>query len=422
MPQPGVVPTRIDRQGSDPSEAAAVRAGWQLVDAYERLSVAAARKVFGREVDAWRAYAEDTAIELVQSGSGSWSESRLSVNNRLRYRRMMDFARAGDRVVDVGFGKGVLAAHLVKGVGVASYHGIDIVDSHLADATRLFEANGLADAPITLEMGDLYELTRDEVAATGADLVICCEVLEHVPDAELALRTLAEALPAGADLIFSVPLIGRLENVWGHVSVFGVARLKDMLEGAGLYTHHVEPLSNVWTLVVASRDPGPSRRVREAGGRPPTRVEVPLSTSYDFVDVVSFDIVPAPGSADSVTVEEAGDTRVACRFIASGGVRFPAKGLESLRLAFSFGECHGVDQLVVTARAEGVETCRWTWSPRDAADLRDQLAVKVRPGEADTRFVSGPHQDVAATDEVEVSVVLAEGGTASFDLRASLLA
>jgi 2-polyprenyl-3-methyl-5-hydroxy-6-metoxy-1,4-benzoquinol methylase len=421
VPKPAPVGPRVERDVSDPFEAAAVRAGWQLVDAHERLSVSAARQVFGREVDAWRAYADDTIVHLVQSSSDSWSESRLSVNNRLRYRRMMDFAHAGDRVYDVGFGKGVLAAQLVKGVGVANYHGIDIVDSYLPDAARLFRANGLTDAPITLETGDLYDLTRDDIEATGANLVICCEVLEHVPDAERALRILADALPEGADLVFSVPLIGRLENVWGHVSVFGISRLKDMLEGAGLYAHHVEPLSNVWALVVASRDPGPSRRVRESRGRPPVRVDAPLTTHYDFVDVATSDVVPARGSAGSVTVEPAGEARVTCRFTASGGVRFPARGLESLRLVFFFGDCRGVEQVVVTARSQGVETCRWSWAPRDSEELRDRVAIKVRPGEADTRFVSGPHENVGATDEVEVSVVLAKGGAACFDLRASLL-
>jgi len=131
--------------------------------------------------------------------------------------------------------------------------------------------------------------------------------------------------------------------------------------------------------------------------------------------------VPAPDSVGSVSVEPAGEARTTCRFTKSGGVRFPAAGLESLRLAFYFGECRGVEQVHVTASAGGTRTCRWTWTPRDAGQLRDWIAVKVRPGEADTRFISGPHKNVAATDEVEVSVVLAEGGTATFDLRASLL-
>jgi 2-polyprenyl-3-methyl-5-hydroxy-6-metoxy-1,4-benzoquinol methylase len=421
LPTPATVPPQLDREVSDPSEAAAVRAGWQLVDAYERLSVSAARQVFGREVDAWRAYTDDTLANLKHPVSDMWTESHESVNNRLRHRRMMDFARAGDRVFDVGFGKGFLAAQLVKSVGVDNYFGIDVVDHYIPDTLELLKFNDLGDAPITLEKGDLYDLTRDKIASTGANLVICCEVLEHVPDPELALRTLAEALPEGADLIFSVPLIGRLEGVWGHVTVFGVSRLKDMIEGAGLYAHHVEPLSNVWALVVASRDPGPSHRVRESTGRPRTRVEVPLTNHYDFLDVTSADITPAPASVDAVTVEPAGDTRVTCSFTASAGVRFPAQGLESLRLAFYFGQCHGVQEIHVTATAQGARTCRWTWTPRDAADLKQWVAVKVRPGEADTRFISGPHKNLAATDEVEVSVVLAEGGTATFDLRASLL-
>src|SRR5688500_6957938 len=60
VPKPAGVEPTMDREVSDPTEALAVRAGWQLIDAYERLSVLGARQVFGREVDAWRAYTEDT--------------------------------------------------------------------------------------------------------------------------------------------------------------------------------------------------------------------------------------------------------------------------------------------------------------------------------------------------------------------------
>jgi 2-polyprenyl-3-methyl-5-hydroxy-6-metoxy-1,4-benzoquinol methylase len=408
-----------DREVSDPYAAAAVRAGWQLVDANERLSVAAARRVFGAEVDAWRAYTDDTIINLASTtGRGAAHESK---NNRLRYRRMMDFARKGDRVFDVGFGQGFLAAQLIKGSGIAKYHGIDIVDGYVRSATKLFANNGLADAPIVLEKGDLYDLTREKVESTGADLVICCEVLEHVPDAELALRTLADALPDGADLIFSVPLIGRLEGVWGHVSVFGVARLKQMLDGANLYAHHVEPLSNMWALVVASRDPAPSRRVREASHRPPIRVEVPLSSGYDFLNVQSSDFTVGAGSSSAaVSVTQSGEEKVTCRFAASGGVTFPVPGLGSLRLAFDFAEAAGVERISVVARAQGVTTCQWDWKLGDSVPS-GRVAVKVRPGEIGSRFISGQHKNVHLTDEVEFQVGLRDGGAAVIDLKAAVL-
>ncbi|MEV7397706.1 class I SAM-dependent methyltransferase [Aeromicrobium sp. NPDC092404] len=417
VPKPADVEPTVDREVSDPTEALAVRAGWQLVDAYERLSVLGARQVFGREVDAWRAYTEETIVDL-RSPDGL-GPAHQSLNNRLRFRRMMDFARPGDRVFDVGFGRGFLGAQLIKGRGVVSYHGIDIVDTYMADAQALFATNGLDDAAMTLEKGDLYDLTREKIEAAGADLVICCEVLEHVPDAELALRTLADALPDGADLIFTVPLIGRLEGVWGHVSVFGVARLKQMLDAAGLHAHHVEPLSNVWALVVANRDPGLSQRVRDATHRPPTRVEVPLTRSFDFLDVSSADYAVSPDGVEPAGLDLEDGVTVATRFAASGGVRFPVPGLESLRLAFDFAEVEGLESVTVVARSGPTETCRWEWVV--AQPPEGEVAVKVRPGETDSRFVSSRHDKVDRTDHVDVAFTLRDGGSVAVRIAASVL-
>jgi hypothetical protein len=131
----------------------------------------------------------------------------------------------------------------------------------------------------------VYALERIEVAATGATVVVCCEVLEHLSDPEKALRALADALPDGADLIFSVPLYGRLEAVWGHCTVYDVARLRSMCEAAGLYVHHVEPLANTWNYVVASRGPEPSARVREAASRSWPTAPAMLARAYDFQTV-----------------------------------------------------------------------------------------------------------------------------------------
>src|SRR5699024_2685891 len=98
-------------------------------------------------------------------------------------------------------------------------------------------------------------------------------------------KILADVLPEGADLLFSVPLFGRLESVWGHLSVFDVARLKRMLAGAGLIAHHVEPVANTWTFVVASKSSEPSERVRQARSRPPHNVSQPLADKRVFRNV-----------------------------------------------------------------------------------------------------------------------------------------
>lgn len=418
----GVGSGELERQVADPTEAAAVAAGWLLVDAHERLSRLGARQVFQHELDAWHAYADDTIALLnhhAKPGSMTVPESRV---NRLRYRRTMDFAQPGDRVFDVGFGRGYLAAQLIKERGIAAYHGIDVVQGYLKSAHGLFAANGLSETPIELEIGDLFDLTPEKVAGTGANLMICCEVLEHVDDAERALRTLADALPEGADLLFSVPLHGRLESTWGHLSVFDVARLKEMLDGAGLYAHHVEPLSNAWTLVVASASPELSQRVRNASGRPPTRVSAPLVKARTFVVIGAQDMKPVgSGGQATLRADDKDSDKINCRFTSGGGVAFPVEGLEAVRVLLDVVDPAPFVRFDVTAHAGDQVVGTWSWSPKKGALKAGVQRFSMRPGEKGLSFTGGPHHDVGSADRVEVTVTTVPGATAELGLKAAYL-
>ncbi|MCW2750477.1 MAG: hypothetical protein JWR83_1587 [Aeromicrobium sp.] len=408
----------IETEGSDPAEVASVRAGWLLLDAHERLSKRGADRIFGHETEAWHAYAEDTIGELTYTLSDGKELVPENRKNRLRFRRTLDFARHGEVVFDVGFGRGLLAAQLIKDRGVKSYYGIDVVDRYVPMATDLFHVNGLSPDSLNLEVGDLYKLTRERVEATGATIMICCEVLEHVPDAELALKTLADALPDGADLLFSVPMHGRIEAEWGHVSVFDVARLKNMLDGAGLYAHHVEPLANTWSLIVASRDPAGSQRVREATGRPARRVSVPLSSHRDFLSVDTAGMSPVGGATVKVTTQNSVDWTLS----SGGGVAFPVTGIEALRLRLKAKDATHLTTLVLTAFAGRDVVARWTWNVK-AGHLAPGVVrtTATRPGEIGAQFVGGRHDGADRADRVELIGTVADGHTASLALRAAYL-
>lgn len=415
---PVEVAVQQDAESTDASEAAAVRAGWLLLDAHERLSRRGADRVFGHETEAWHAYAEDTIGHLnytLSDGKELVPENR---KNRLRFRRTLDFAREGETVFDVGFGRGLLAAQLIKDRGVRRYHGIDIVDRYVPMATDLFHVNGLAPDALNLSVGDLYKLTRDDIESTGAKLVICCEVLEHVPDAELALKTLADALPEGADLLFSVPMHGRIEGAWGHVSVFDVARLKGMLDFAGLTAHHVEPLANAWSLIVASRDPAGSQRVREATRRPATRISAPLSRNRDFVYLKAGEL----SAVGTGSVEPKTEQAVICRLAGDEGFGFEVDGLTALRLRFKFADPSHLTRMVATAYAGNEQVGRWTWTIKPGS-LRPGLLLStaMRPGEVGMEFVGGRHEGVERADRVEVVATVDEGHSAEFTVRVAYL-
>ena len=111
--------------------------------------------------------------------------------------RLGDDDDAVDPVMDV-----LLAQEGQRGAGLqflGNRLGIEL-EQRWVDATHtMLATNGLADRS-SVDLGNLYDLTRADVEATGASLVVCCEVVEHVPDPDEAVRTLARALPEGTDL------------------------------------------------------------------------------------------------------------------------------------------------------------------------------------------------------------------------------
>ena len=122
---------------------------------------------------------------------------------------------------EVGCGEGHLSCRLLR-------RGLDVRGSDL-ESVAVEQANQHARA---LGYGprfatkSVYDLTPSEASA---ELVICCEVLEHVPDADHALRVLATL--ANPYLLVSVPreplwrmlniargaYLGALGNTPGHI-------------------------------------------------------------------------------------------------------------------------------------------------------------------------------------------------------------
>jgi 2-polyprenyl-3-methyl-5-hydroxy-6-metoxy-1,4-benzoquinol methylase len=96
---------------------------------------------------------------------------------------------------EVGCGEGYLSLMLAaEGLSV---RGSDRSREVVNEAERRAAARGLT---LPLQVADLYEL---DPARDAAELVLCCEVLEHVPEPARALRILAGL--ARPYLIVSVP-------------------------------------------------------------------------------------------------------------------------------------------------------------------------------------------------------------------------
>jgi 2-polyprenyl-3-methyl-5-hydroxy-6-metoxy-1,4-benzoquinol methylase len=110
---------------------------------------------------------------------------------------LMTLARStGAREIhEIGCGEGYLSAlFATDGWRV---RGSDLSASAIADARRRVASRGL---PVPFAVSDIYDL---DPLRDGAELVVCCEVLEHLPDPVRGLTMLKRL--ARPHLIVSVP-------------------------------------------------------------------------------------------------------------------------------------------------------------------------------------------------------------------------
>ncbi|MFN3990499.1 MAG: class I SAM-dependent methyltransferase [Erythrobacter sp.] len=101
---------------------------------------------------------------------------------------------------EVGCGEGELSLRLLaRGVDV---HGCDLEAGSVAEANARAGAEGHGER---FAVRSIYDLGNGEIAA---DLVMCCEVLEHLPDPRLGLDRLAAQ--SMGHILLSVPR----EPIW----------------------------------------------------------------------------------------------------------------------------------------------------------------------------------------------------------------
>ncbi len=171
--------------------------------------------------------------------------------------------RPGHRVLDAGCGSGrhLAALHRTPGISVV---GVDIDADDLEQARhrmefhdRLGERGG---GHWGLLAGDLQALP---FANDAFDLVICSEVLEHIPNHSRSARELVRVLKPGASLVVSVPrtvpeaICWRLSKTYGtepggHIRIYKATDVIGLIEKAGARhnrTHYAHGLhSPYWWM------------------------------------------------------------------------------------------------------------------------------------------------------------------------------
>ena len=125
-------------------------------------------------------------------------------------------------VHEIGCGEGYLARHMANaGLRV---RGSD-VSSQIIDVAK---QGSLADSTLEFQVKNIYDLREEE---DSAELIVCCEVLEHLNHPEEALKILSRL--ASPYLIVSVPR----EPLWRILNMIRGKYLRDFGNTPGHLNH-----------------------------------------------------------------------------------------------------------------------------------------------------------------------------------------
>jgi 2-polyprenyl-3-methyl-5-hydroxy-6-metoxy-1,4-benzoquinol methylase len=167
-------------------------------------------------------------------------------------------AAAPRTVFEAGCGEGELSLRLLKrGIDV---WGCDLEDSVVQQANMASNAAGFG---MRFVPRSIYDIDAGQIKA---DLLVCCEVLEHLPDVKSALDMLLEQ--RAGHWLFSVPrepiwrglnmargkYLRSLGNTPGHIQHWSAAGFRRLIESRFTVVAQRRPLP--WTMLLCTRKPG----------------------------------------------------------------------------------------------------------------------------------------------------------------------
>jgi ubiquinone/menaquinone biosynthesis C-methylase UbiE len=212
--------------------------------------------------------------------------------------------REGHSVLDVGCGEGYLLRKAARRAWLAL--GIDLVETRLRASRDGPPDSCRSRSRIEIAIADGQRLP---FADASFDRIICTETLEHVADAQLALRELARVLRPGGRVAVSVPhflceailhrlIRGYMEFPGGHRRMFTPRTLTRALARAGLqpYAGYLRDSLEATYWILLSLLTRPPRRLDAVLAalerwRARTRAE-PYSRLYHVADQLGNRLLP----------------------------------------------------------------------------------------------------------------------------------
>ncbi|MEO8905979.1 MAG: class I SAM-dependent methyltransferase [Polyangiaceae bacterium] len=141
------------------------------------------------------------------------------------------YAGRPGEILDVGCGQGELLRELAEALPGAEVHGADLSEQSLIDSRRRNPSFDLFELNLT----HAHFVEQYAARLSAFDFLVCSEVLEHVPDHQLAARRLLELLrPSGVGII-TVPggKMSAFDKVIGHQRHYTPRVLEKLLTDAG---------------------------------------------------------------------------------------------------------------------------------------------------------------------------------------------
>lgn len=408
-----------------------LRTSWQHLGVIEQLGPAGTARVLGRQLEAEREQAPIRVPPLDRWPTlpATSYQTYIEGNNPVRIARILDFLLPGDRVLDIGIGYGYVTTVLARTGLLEYYCGVDLTQRYIDTTTEGLDWNGLPDDGVHLEINDLHNLSAEWMAEHRPDLVLVLEVLEHVPDTEVALRHLKSVLAPGTSIIFTVPMMGRLEGVWGHRSLFDQQRIRQICDAAGLTIQYVEPLHNIWTLVLATTTPEIPERLLAAAAAASPEPEPALRHEYVFQDVdlkrpgLEFRRTGRPRRARTVVRRTRQGLR--CEINATeatgapyyGGLALAIEAPAIVRLQVDYEDVDAIEAVYVDGYEGDDRVARWKWALSEVPATPGVSVHIIKPGTSG-RFKAMGRQQVERIGRIELFVELkGEATTAAFTLK-----
>lgn len=128
--------------------------------------------------------------------------SAMNRSNAILYDMMLDFLgiKAGDRLLEIGFGNGYFIPALFEKESSIQYTGLDMSETMVAEATRANE-NRISEGSVKLYLGRTEEMPFPEGAFTK---VFAANVLYFWDEPAVAVKAIHRVLDTGGELVLAI--------------------------------------------------------------------------------------------------------------------------------------------------------------------------------------------------------------------------